>query len=192
MAQDESSTFEETMRGVVPLSRPNRAIVGGRTQTRSANRAIRRANASGELSRQQSNEFSDNDVVYLRPTDFVEWKLDGVQPKVFSMFQSGGYQIQKTLDLHKVGITRARDLVWNLIQRSIDLDFRCVRILHGRGEKSQPPAQLKSHVVHWLKQHKDVIALSTAPQHLGGTGAVLVKIRKGHKAKQDNRERFGG
>ena len=192
MAQDESSTFEKTMRGVVPLARPNRANVGGSSQTKSASRAIRRANASGELARQQSNEFSDSDVVYLRPTDFVEWKLDGVQPKVFSMFQSGGYQIQKTLDLHKVGIDRARDLVWNLIQRSIDLDFRCVRILHGRGVKSQPPAQLKSHVVHWLKQHRDVIALSTAPQHLGGTGAVLVKIRKGHKAKQDNRERFGG
>ncbi len=179
------------MRDVVAIDAPQRATAFPRSQSKREDRALRRANASGENESKQKSGLSDGGLVLVRPNDFLEWKLDGVQPKVFRTFQQGGYEIQKTLDLHKVGIERARVLVSNLIDRCIDLDYRCVRILHGRGEKSNPPAALKSHVLHWLRQHKDVIALSSAPNQLGGTGAVLVKIRKGHKAKQDNRERFG-
>lgn len=190
MASKEPSPFEDQMQGVQPL----RSV-----QPRHAHRpkpklnlAKRRADAQGPTTTQKLDDLSDLDVELLQPDDFIEWKLDGVQPKVFSAFQEGKYPIQRSLDLHKVDIRRARGLISNLIEQSIDLDHRCVRILHGRGRKGNPPAQLKSHVVHWLKQHQDVIAYTTAPNRLGGTGAVLVKIRKGHKAKQDNRERFGG
>ncbi|MCY3885070.1 MAG: Smr/MutS family protein [Gammaproteobacteria bacterium] len=191
MKRKNVSSFEDQMHGVQPLkSGPPR--VAYRPETK-FNRSKHRANAQG-LSVQPNNleDLSDLNVKLLLPDDFVEWKLDGVQPKVFSAFQEGKYPIQRSLDLHKVDIRRARSLVAALVDQSIDQDHRCVRILHGRGRKGNPPAQLKSHVVHWLAQHRDVIAYTTAPRHLGGTGAVLVKIRKGHKAKQDNRERFGG
>ena len=190
MASKEHSSFEDQMHGVRPLK-----SVQPRHEHRPKpkfNLAKRRADAQRPTTTQTLDDLSDLDVELLNPDDFVEWKLDGVQPKVFSAFQEGKYTIQRSLDLHKVDIRRARSLISNLIEQCIDLDHRCVRILHGRGRKGNPPAQLKSHVVHWLKQHRDVIAYTTAPNHLGGTGAVLVKIRKGHKAKQDNRERFGG
>lgn len=190
MKRKDVSSFEDQMRGVQPLrSGPPR--VNYRPEPKQ-NHTLQRANAQGSTQSRMLDELSDLNVKLLQPDDFVEWKLDGVQPKVFSAFQDGKYPIQRSLDLHKVDIRHARDLVSTLIDQCIDQDHRCVRILHGRGRKGNPPAQLKSHVVHWLMQHRDVIAYSTAPRRLGGTGAVLVKIRKGHKAKQDNRERFGG
>ncbi|MCY4143599.1 MAG: Smr/MutS family protein [Gammaproteobacteria bacterium] len=190
-SKEDLTAFEDSMHGVVAIDAPQRASTSPGSQIKREAWARRRANATGENESAAKSGMSDGGLVLVQPNDFVEWKLDGVQPKVFRTFQQGGYEIQKTLDLHKVGIERARVLVSNLIDRCIDLDYRCVRILHGRGENSNPPAALKSHVLHWLRQHKDVIALSTAPNQLGGTGAVLVKIRKGHKAKQDNRERYG-
>lgn len=190
MKSKKAPSFEDQMRGVQPLkSRPPRVTYRPEPKL---NQSRQRANAQGSAPSRELDELSDFNVKLLLPDDFVEWKLDGVQPKVFSAFQEGKYPIQRSLDLHKVDIRRARDLVAALVDHSIDQDHRCVRILHGRGRKGNPPAQLKSFVVHWLAQHRDVIAYTTAPRHLGGTGAVLVKIRKGHKAKQDNRERFGG
>lgn len=190
MTDKEISSFEDQMPGVQPLK-----SVQPRHEHRpkpKVDRATKRAGAQGPTKTTGLDDLSDLDVELLQPEDFVEWKLDGVQPKVFRAFQDGKYPVQRSLDLHKVDIRRARSLVSSLISQSIDRDHRCVRILHGRGWRGKPPAQLKSHVVHWLKQHRDVIAYTTAPNRLGGTGAVLVKIRKGHKAKQDNRERFGG
>lgn len=190
-AKDGQAKFEDTMQDVVPIDAPQRALGTSRLYSKREDLTQRRANATGEVAESRATNLSDGGLVRVKPNDFVEWKLDGVQPNVFRTFKQGGYEIQKTLDLHKVGIERARVLVSNLIDRCIDLDYRCVRILHGRGEKSNPPAELKSHVLHWLRQHKDVIALSSAPNQLGGTGAVLVKVRKGRKAKQLNRERYG-
>lgn len=190
MESKKLSTFEEQMRGVQPLKtvQPRHAV---RPKPK-LDQTIKRTSAQGTVQQRHLDDLSDFEVELLGPDDFVEWKLDGVQPKVFRAFQDGKYTIKRSLDLHKVDIRRARELIGSLIEQCIDRDYRCVRILHGRGRKGNPPAQLKSHVVHWLTHHRDVIAFTTAPRHLGGTGAVLVKIRKGHKAKQDNRERFGG
>ena len=190
MPLDKSTPFGELFGDAQPIQHKARATTQSIDTKNSRQLADRRANASGARQAKRRNQLTDHDVKYLKPLDFVEWKLDGVQPKVFKQFQKGQYEIHRSVNLHKVGIDRARTLVCNLIQRSIDEDHRCVRIEHGKGERSNPPAQMKSHVVHWLVQHEDVIAFSSAPPHLGGIGAVLVKIRKGHKAKQENRERY--
>ena len=47
---------------------------------------------------------------------------------------------------------------------------------------------MKSYVAHWLKQMNDVIAYHSAPDFKGGTGAVMVILKKGDKASALNRE----
>ena len=64
-------------------------------------------------------------------------------------------------------------------------------IAHGRGEQSATPARLKSYVVHWLSQMPEVIAYASADRRQGGTGAVLVLLRKSSAAREETRETFG-
>jgi DNA-nicking Smr family endonuclease len=66
-----------------------------------------------------------------------------------------------------------------------------VLIAHGRGEQSATPARLKSYVAHWLGQLPEVIAYSSADARHGGTGAVLVLLRKSFEAREETRESFG-
>ncbi len=40
---------------------------------------------------------------------------------------------------------------------------------------------LKTHVNSWLRQHRDVLAFVSAPEKQGGTGAVLVLLKRAEK-----------
>ncbi|MGR5488606.1 Smr/MutS family protein, partial [Vibrio alfacsensis] len=64
-----------------------------------------------------------------------------------------------------------------------------VLIVHGRGERSNPPALMKSYLAHWLTQIKDVQCVHSAQRFHGGSGAVYVMLRKSQEKKLENRER---
>ena len=64
-------------------------------------------------------------------------------------------------------------------------------IAHGRGEQSATPARLKSYVAHWLGQLPQVIAYASADRRHGGTGAVLVLVKKSAEAKEETRQAYG-
>ena len=69
------------------------------------------------------------------------------------------------------------------------MDIRTVVIVHGRGERSNPPALMKSFVASWLQQIREVQCVHSAQRFHGGTGAVNVLLRKSAEKKMDTRER---
>ena len=60
-----------------------------------------------------------------------------------------------------------------------------------RSTPAATPARLKSYVAHWLGQMPQVIAYSSADRRHGGTGAVLVLVKKSAEAKEETREAYG-
>lgn len=68
-------------------------------------------------------------------------------------------------------------------------DVRTALVLHGKGERSQPQALLKSYVSAWLPQIPDVMAIHSADRRHGGSGALYIPLRKSERRKADNRER---
>jgi DNA-nicking Smr family endonuclease len=52
----------------------------------------------------------------------------------------------------------------------------CVRIVHGKGLRSEGAPVLKQIVDRVLRQRGDVIAFASAPPAQGGSGAVLVLL----------------
>jgi DNA-nicking Smr family endonuclease len=71
----------------------------------------------------------------------------------------------------------------------MQLDIRTVIIVHGRGERSNPPALMKSYLTQWLQQIRDVQCVHSAQRFHGGTGAVYVMLRKSADKKIETRER---
>ena len=71
----------------------------------------------------------------------------------------------------------ARVAVLQVIQMAKDENQNVIKIVHGKG----PEAILKTYVNGWLRQHRDVLAFVSAPEKQGGTGAVLVLLKRAEK-----------
>ncbi|ANJ67853.1 hypothetical protein A9404_11100 [Halothiobacillus diazotrophicus] len=107
---------------------------------------------------------------YLRPD---------TQPTVLRKLRRGQFSCAASLDLHGMTVDEARISIATFFQAQ-RRDVRCcVRIVHGKGNRSQRQIPvLKRMVNHWLPQRDDVIAFCSTPPHDGGTGAIYVLLRK--------------
>jgi DNA-nicking Smr family endonuclease len=79
--------------------------------------------------------------------------------------------------------------VYEFVRDCVRYDVRTVIISHGKGERSEPKALLKSHVNRWLRHLDEVMAFYTALPRHGGYGAVYVMLRKSPEKKLENKER---
>ena len=192
MKKTVDSVFQEAMDGVAPLKEGERnAVARPRAQpTVGQLRRRRDAEAKGREENDR-NPLTFGEIERVNPFDVLAWKKDGVQPRVFRRLAQGKYPIEATLDLHQRTVKEARGDVFRFIRSSSRNGFRSVVIVHGRGDRSDDPAKLKSYVAHWLVQLADVIGFHSAPRRDGGTGATFVLIRKSPSQKEENRERHG-
>lgn len=184
-------SFLEAMDDVVPLASRTTAPRPPANTGPTAGQLRRREAAEAEET-EDPNYLHTGEVQPVEPHAVLEWKKDGVQPDVFRRLGTGRYTVAATLDLHRLTVDEARSAMYRFITNAHERGHRCVLIAHGRGERSDPPARIKSHVVFWLGQIPEVIGYRTAPRHQGGTGAMLAMLRKSDAAKGENREQYGG
>jgi DNA-nicking Smr family endonuclease len=137
------------------------------------------------------NPLTLAEVPQLQPRDMLEWKKDGVQHEVFSRLKAARYPIEGSLDLHGLTVKEARVEVLRFFNLAEAKRWRTVLIAHGRGERSATPARLKSYLAFWLRELPQVIAFHSADRRHGGTGAVLVLLKKSARAKEETRESYG-
>jgi DNA-nicking Smr family endonuclease len=102
----------------------------------------------------------------------------GLGGDVLSRLRRGHWSVQGELDLHRHNRDQARDALTEFINEARNCGWRCVRVIHGKGLSSpnREPV-LKSKVRRWLAQRDEVLAYCEAPQHAGGSGAVLVLLK---------------
>lgn len=189
MSDDES--FREAMSDVAPLQSKQRVRQDKVTHEATPAQLERREAALGNRDRADPNPLTLGEVPQLQPQEFLEWKKDGVQRRVYSRFKAGKYPLEASLDLHRKSVKEARIEVFKFFRQALAHGWRTVIIAHGRGEKSSTPARIKSYVAAWLGELPDVIAYCSAQPHHGGTGAVYVMLKKAPAAKQENREVHG-
>ena len=139
----------------------------------------------GKITKQDDKHVMESLLAELSETDLLEtgehlsFTRDGVQKGVLRKLKSGQYSIQGEIDLHGLTLKQARQELSEFLGFAIDNRRLCVRIIHGKGRK-QPDKQprLKPAVNTWLQSHKSVLAFCSAREMDGGTGAVVVLLRK--------------
>ncbi|NHI00104.1 DNA endonuclease SmrA [Oceanimonas sp. MB9] len=188
MSHSDWSSFLGELDGLTPIKQDT-LPAGHRNGRDSASLAERRRAAETEAEAAEAG-LSLDQVVLLRPDDIVSYKKPGVQDGVFKKLRLGKYPCEARLDLHHHSVERARDALLNFIQGCLRRDIRAVQVVHGKGERSQPPALLKSYVSGWLPQLPEVLACHSAQRQHGGSGCLYVLLRKGEQAKQHTRERL--
>lgn len=183
---DELDLFREMMADVSPIKQDQIETVH-KYQVTDAH--IARRLAAQTLSDSDPEYLSLDYAKMLKPDDMVEFKRDGVQEGVFRKLRLGKYDLQARLDLHRKTLKQARDEILHFLKQCQRMDIRTVIIVHGKGERSNPPALMKSYVATWLEQISDVMCFHSALRQHGGNGALYVMLKKSPERKLENRER---
>ncbi|OEF25037.1 DNA endonuclease SmrA [Vibrio rumoiensis] len=186
MQDDDLELFQQMMGDVKPIEQDTAIKLKDRVLTEAH---LARRQAAVSLADENEEYLSLDNAPMLKPNDILEYKKDGVQDGVFRKLRLGKYPITAKLDLHRRTLKQAREDVVSFLRQAQRLDTRSVLIVHGKGERSNPPALMKSYIATWLEQITDVMCFHSAQPFHGGSGAVYVLIKKSPEMKLDNRER---
>ncbi|WP_297422622.1 Smr/MutS family protein [uncultured Acinetobacter sp.] len=181
---EEMALFAKEMRGVQKLEASNRAQVRVAAQKKlDAQTLAKRAAAMGPM--QTDDALLSDTVATLNPVGSqanLSYRIATLQHKVFEDLKAGNLRWFEAVDLHGCTVEQARVAVLQIIQIAKDENQNVIKIVHGKG----PDAILKTYVNGWLRQHRDVLAFVSAPEKQGGTGAVLVLLKRSEKNPKFN------
>ena len=116
--------------------------------------------------------------LHLEGGDEAAWAQAGVAQSVLRDLRRGRWVTQANLDLHGLNRDEARQQLVIFLAESRQLGLRCVRIVHGKGLRSQGREPvLKKLVLGWLAQRQEVLAFCQSRAAEGGAGAVVVLLK---------------
>ncbi|RIK95895.1 MAG: DNA mismatch repair protein MutS [Burkholderiales bacterium] len=170
----EANLFRDTVGGVVPL-RPTgridpqrREIPATAMQRERDERAALAASLSDEIGIEQ----------HLETDDALSFRRASVGPDVVRRLRRGEWAVRGQIDLHGLRVAEAREALAAFLDEALRREWRCVRVIHGKGLGSigREPV-LKAKVPRWLVQRREVLAFCQARPNDGGAGAVIVLLQ---------------
>ena len=124
----------------------------------------------------------DGSLETLYQEDKVAFIAPGLHKNVLKKLRKGHYGLDADIDLHGLSSREALPQLLGFLHHCVEDGCRCVHIVHGKGYHStEKQPVLKNDINLWLRQHKDVLAFSSAPSRAGGAGAVFVLLRLSDK-----------
>lgn len=109
--------------------------------------------------------------------DVLSYRREALSTRAFHRLKRGQFSVQDELDLHGATALQAESLLRRFLAEAHAHDHGCVRVIHGKGQRSDSDAPvLKNLVDRILRQRSDVMGFHSAPPTQGGTGAVLVLL----------------
>lgn len=177
---NDGDLFKKALQGVKKIDNGNIAKIESSSIRKKpdAKTLAKRAAAEGAFE-VENTELSDTQAM-LNPVASqakLSYRIATLQHKVFEELKAGNLRWYEAVDLHGCTIEEARTAVLQIIQIAKDENQNVIKIVHGKG----PEAILKTYVNSWLRQHRDVLAFVSAPESQGGTGAVLVLLKRAEK-----------
>ncbi|HEV7431591.1 MAG TPA: Smr/MutS family protein [Steroidobacteraceae bacterium] len=170
---DERDLFRAAMRGVRPLSTPERASPARRKPPPRARQT--RAERAAVLSESLAPPDTDLDI---QPGDSMQYRQAGVPETVLRRLRRGDYRIEAEIDLHGLRLAEARVQLRQFLLAALARRLQCLRIVHGKGLRSGQRGPVIKNAVHsLLRRAAPVLAFTSAAMRDGGTGATLVLLR---------------
>lgn len=108
------------------------------------------------------------ELLFLRP---------GYPPGLLRQLRRGTFSCADSIDLHTLTEKVAREVLLLFIAQSSRRGLGCVRVIHGKGLRSQGRPVLKLMAQKILRKHPSVIAFASCRPVHGGTGAVDILLK---------------
>ncbi|HLS84529.1 MAG TPA: Smr/MutS family protein [Arenimonas sp.] len=176
ISPEDASLFREAIGEVRPLPAAEEAPAPPRPKPRARMRARDEAEALAQS--RDPLRFAGA----IEAAEALVWRRDGVPDKVLRQLRKGGYRIGAEFDLHELRAEEAGRHLRAFLAEARAEGIACVRIIHGKGLRSAGGSSvLKALVDRMLRQRADVLAYASAPEAMGGTGAVLVLLAGGRR-----------
>lgn len=185
LAADDATALSLAMQGVKPLAggRPERVPgTTPRVATRTGQVAPFGSTAEEDARRRLEQLVADDISFQIeRDRDHVRGIRTGGQPRVLRDL-ARRVRANRTLDLHGMIQREAREAVTQFVRSGFreGLDILC--IVHGKGHHSEGgQGVLRDAVILALTESvaaQNVLAFVTAPEVLGGSGAMLVELKR--------------
>ncbi|MDX1374685.1 MAG: Smr/MutS family protein, partial [Burkholderiales bacterium] len=103
----------------------------------------------------------------------------GLSREVLRKLRRGHWVIEGDLDLHGMNRAQAAEQLALFLRACSARHMRCVRIVHGKGLGSRNREPVLKHALYkLLPRRDDVLAFCQAPAAHGGSGAMLVLLRR--------------
>jgi len=118
----------------------------------------------------------DPESLDVQTGEELAWLRAGLPAKVLRRLKRGDFAVTDELDLHHLREQTARQCVLDFIAGCVQENRRCVRIIHGKGQRSRHGPVLKNMTAHLLPRIAAVQGFCSARQVDGGTGAVYVLL----------------
>lgn len=115
----------------------------------------------------------------MAPLDGAElqsYRRPEISERTLKQLRRGEFSVQDEIDLHSLRASDAEILLKRFLSEARSGMNCCVRIVHGKGLRSEGAPVLKMLVDRVLRQRGDVLAFASAPANQGGSGAVLVLL----------------
>ena len=119
------------------------------------------------------------DPAQIEVGEELSYLKDGFSPQLLRQLKRGHFSIADEIDLHQMTAKVARTAIKQFLDENRRESRLCVKIIHGKGLRSRAEGPvLKRLVDGMLRQRADVLAFASAKPAEGGTGAVIVLLRR--------------
>jgi DNA-nicking Smr family endonuclease len=112
--------------------------------------------------------------------EYIEWTDPDIHSAIAGKLHAGQFSVQGFLDLHGFTGEEVNEELDRFLSDAFRKDWRCVKIIHGRGLRSVKGPVLKDAVARRLigRYRKRILAFVSARQCDGGLGAIYVLLRR--------------
>jgi DNA-nicking Smr family endonuclease len=114
---------------------------------------------------------------HLTTEDGSVYRKNGVQNRTMQKLKRGRFRTGDVLDLHSMTTDLARQVLVDFIAQARSASFEAVRIIHGKGLRSENGPKLKQMTHQVLRDHPHVLAYTICKPSDGGSGAVDVLLK---------------
>jgi len=167
--------FKQLFSDVIPLRNAPRHI----PQTKKPSPHPKHRSSHVPLSQHAERELLRHMIGLFEPADSHEqYSRPGMPTQTIKRLRNGYWPVACQLDLHGMDRYQAQDALAVFLHRARQ-HGPCIRIIHGKGFGSSGQPVLKQLVRNWLCHHPEVLAFCQAGEAMGGSGALLVLLRRG-------------
>ncbi|MFT3807618.1 Smr/MutS family protein [Arenimonas sp.] len=114
----------------------------------------------------------------IEANEVLAFRRDEVPEKTLRQLKRGQFSVLDEIDLHRLRASDAEPMLKQFLNQARHSSRLCVRVVHGKGLRSEAEPVLKALVDRILRHRGDVLAFASAPVSQGGTGAVLVLLAR--------------
>ncbi|HEY6644008.1 Smr/MutS family protein [Povalibacter sp.] len=118
------------------------------------------------------------DDLLLGTGDELCFRRPHISQDILVKLRRGHYVVDAEIDLHGLNGAQAQEALRDFVANAIHRDFRCIRIVHGKGRRSGPRGPVLKNIVNrWLQHIDPVLAFASARAVDGGSGAVYALLK---------------